>query len=441
MRGARILAGSIIAAALLLGSCNDTKSTSLPAGSTMTVRAGEYSEAIEEIGVVESTRVVPILIPFRGRLIELIESGTPVHKGDVVAVMENQDAADDVKERLNDLKNLKSELEATIESLKIELRSSTLDRDLAESELEYNRLRLKDVTQRLGETEVLLQKAVVPEDDLREARSNAQSTKLSTWNQDLGFRSEVTSQVSEQSSSQSQIRRKELQSNRARRELDEAQERIDSAQIKAPITGMFLRTKNWNWQKHSMVEAKAGDSMRHGQVVGEIPDLESMIVRTQIAENYLTRVSEGHPVQLSFDALDGKVVEGIIKRIGKVAVERETSAGGAMMQTEGYSGQKVFEVEVGFHVEDPRLRPSMTAQVRIVLDRQEDVLTIPLDSIVRREGRPTVTVIGSNGKPEIRPVELGTSNGKEVVVTSGLRAGETIAKSGLALEASHGRRS
>ena len=429
-----LIAAGMLTGALALSACGDSKSSAMTSGSTITVHNGKYEEAIEEAGIVESTHVVSIQSPFRGRIIELIDSGTPVKEGDVVMVMESDDAADDLKSKLNDLKSLKSELEATIESLKIELRSSTLDRDLAESQLEFNRLRLKDVTQRLGETEVLLQKSVVPADDLRDARSEAQSTRLGTWDRDLGFRSQVTSQASEQSSSQSQIKRKELQSNRARRDLDDAQARIDSAQVKAPISGMFLRTKSWNWQKHSMQESRPGDSVRDVQQIGEIPDLTAMIVRTQIPENYLTRLREGDKVQLSFDALNEKKVEGTIERIGKVAIERETSAGGTMMQTEGYSGQKVFEVVVRFSVDDPRLRPSMTAQVRIVLDAQENVLTIPLDAIVRRGGEPTVTVIGAGGAAEVRSVGLGASNGKVVVVTSGLCAGETLAKSGLAAQ-------
>src|SRR5690606_26559887 len=139
----------------------------------------------------------------------------------------------------------------------------------------------------------------------------------------------------------------------ARKRLDEAQERINASTVVSPVDGIFMRTRRWNWRARANSESKPGEETRRGQELGSIPVRVSRIVKTQMAERELTNVEIGTKVRMIFDALGGLETEGVIENIGRVAIERETSAGGALVQSTTYTGQKVFEVEIAFDVDDP----------------------------------------------------------------------------------------
>ncbi|MBI5155162.1 hypothetical protein HZA57_07990, partial [Candidatus Poribacteria bacterium] len=216
------LAGTILLVMLFCGTgCGQAEEEPAYA-ETLVVRSGTFEETIEETGSIEAARVVSITAPDRGKVIQIPETGTLVKQGEVVLVLDDSEAVTSLKDRLNDLKTVKSELEAAIESLKIAMRSNVLDVDAAESELAYNRVRLADVNQKLAETEILVEQSVVPEDDRREAHSRVTNTRLDTVTRDLDFRTEVTSKASAESQDRAQMDRQILRGDQARRDLDEA---------------------------------------------------------------------------------------------------------------------------------------------------------------------------------------------------------------------------
>ena len=68
----------------------------------------------------------------------------------------------------------------------------------------------------------------------------------------------------------------------------------------------------------------------------------------------------------------------------------------------------------------------MTANVEIVAARKDDVLLVPADAVVRKGGKPRVTVVKGGGSKEERPVEVGIGDGQKLEVASGLTEGETV---------------
>lgn len=414
-----------LAAALLLSACSP-QGQGGGSTSTYTVRSERVVDAIEEIGIVEATRVVAITAPFRGRLVQIPETGTMVRVGDPVVVLEDEGDLQRLEDRLNHLKSVRSELESSVQSLRIALRENALDLDSAEAQLSLDRVRLEDVNNRLAETEILLSREVVPADDLRGALHSATNRRLNTFNTELRLRSEVLSKQQSQTQSVLDIERRLLQGAQARWQLEQARERVESATVTAPVNGMFIRTRSWNWRERAMVESRPGDDVRNRQQLGEIPDLDTLVVKTQIPEVDLYRVEPGMPVEVTFDALDGLQVTGTLRTIGRVAIEREASPGGTLMQTDGFSGQKVFEAIVELAEVDERIRPGLSSQVRIIVEEQEDVLAVPVTAILRREGENLVRVRTSDGRTEDRAVQLAGRRGDRIVVIQGLNPGEVV---------------
>jgi HlyD family secretion protein len=95
------------------------------------------------------------------------------------------------------------------------------------------------------------------------------------------------------------------------------------------------------------------------------------------------------------------------------------------MQNGAASSIKVFDVTVKIEDTDPRLKPGLTASLDIIIDRQQDVLPVPLSAVMSRGGEDIVYVVNA-GKVEARKIVSGLSNEHQVMVREGLHPGEHV---------------
>jgi multidrug efflux pump subunit AcrA (membrane-fusion protein) len=92
----------------------------------------------------------------------------------------------------------------------------------------------------------------------------------------------------------------------------------------------------------------------------------------------------------------------------------------------GWPPSRDFDVTLTVDDADARLKPGMTAVVRIAVDRLANVLVIPADSVSLLNGRPTVyRLAGSRFEPVT--VEIARRGREQVVVASGIAAGDRLA--------------
>jgi len=82
----------------------------------------------------------------------------------------------------------------------------------------------------------------------------------------------------------------------------------------------------------------------------------------------------------------------------------------------------VFDVEVKLLDHDDDLKPGMSASARIILDRKQDVVSVPMEAVFEKGGRPVVYL---KNKKE-REIEVGRRNDMGIEVLSGLEGGEEI---------------
>jgi Cu(I)/Ag(I) efflux system membrane fusion protein len=75
----------------------------------------------------------------------------------------------------------------------------------------------------------------------------------------------------------------------------------------------------------------------------------------------------------------------------------------------------------------PGLAPRMTARVEIRTDVLDDVLTVPVRSVVYYDRKDHVAVKKADGGFDWREVSLGLSHGNMVEVKGGLKGGEAVA--------------
>jgi membrane fusion protein (multidrug efflux system) len=140
-----------------------------------------------------------------------------------------------------------------------------------------------------------------------------------------------------------------------------------------------------------------------------VEDLDTLILRVNVPERELSKLSVGQPAELSLDAVPGRTFQGEIALISP-SIDPATATFGVRIRVTETGGL---------------LRPGMFARVAIVYERKLDALQIPRTALLDTEGPPKVFVV-TDGKAAERAVTLGLSNGAWIEVTDGLKDGEQV---------------
>ncbi|MGC8917414.1 MAG: efflux RND transporter periplasmic adaptor subunit [Thermoanaerobaculum sp.] len=196
--------------------------------------------------------------------------------------------------------------------------------------------------------------------------------------------------------------------------------------IVSPMDGVVIR------RPVELGEAVTGaGSFNAGTVIATVADLSRMIVKAGVSEVDIGKVSVGAPVEVTLDAFPKAKFTGKVSRIAPAArLDRDV---------------KVYDVEVVLETQGKELRTGMTANVKILGERAERVLTVPVEAVFRKDDRDIVYVKkhdtpGKGAVPkgtpapdawkawfEERVVETGIASLSRVQVLSGLVAGEEVA--------------
>ncbi|RME82491.1 MAG: HlyD family efflux transporter periplasmic adaptor subunit [Caldilineae bacterium] len=127
--------------------------------------------------------------------------------------------------------------------------------------------------------------------------------------------------------------------------LQSAQAQLSQTQVVAPFAGQI-----------GAVLARVGELSTPGVPVVMLGDTRSMQVETtDLRETDVTRLQEGMPVEVTFDALPGQIFRGTINRIAPMSTTEK--------------GSTNYTVEIAVEDLDPSLRWGMTAFVNIEAKR------------------------------------------------------------------------
>jgi len=77
------------------------------------------------------------------------------------------------------------------------------------------------------------------------------------------------------------------------------------------------------------------------------------------------------------------------------------------------------------------LRPGMFARARIDLGTRKDCLEVPERAVVELQGKTFLWIIDKDDKANQRPVKVGETNGSNMLIIEGLKAGERVVIEGL----------
>ena len=180
--------------------------------------------------------------------------------------------------------------------------------------------------------------------------------------------------------------------------------------IRAPHDGTLLLRDLTEGQLVTSAAAQSG-----GTLLGEVADLNALMVRTNINEIDVARLKLADLARVRVDSLRNMMLNGEIKRIATIASESQGDR------------TRVFPVDVVVDETDPRLRPGMSATVFFTLAHVEDVPAVPLSAVFSNADSVRYVFLRKGEGFEVRGIDIGIADNRRVQILSGLVAGDEVA--------------
>jgi HlyD family secretion protein len=195
--------------------------------------------------------------------------------------------------------------------------------------------------------------------------------------------------------------------------LDKLNDQIAKSVLYAPATGLVVYAREegrWGRQGDLIQE---GETVRERQEIVTIPQSGGMMAEVSLHESVIKKVQVGMPVQVRVDALPGEIFNGSVEFVAVVP-----DSGSSWSNP----NQRLFRTVVSIDDASPEMRPAMSCSVEILVEEIDDTTYVPLQSVFRR-GTETLCFVDG----EERPVETGSSNEEWVQILAGLEEGESVA--------------
>jgi len=249
---------------------------------------------------------------------------------------------------------------------------------------------------------------------LAQAQSNYARQKT-LYDADAGSQADYESAVQQLKAAQASLDAANSQIAQAQISVNTANVNLGYTRIVAPMNGTVIA-----------IVTKQGQTVNANQsapTIVVLGQLDKMTVKAEISEADVIHIKSGMPVWFTTLGDPEKKYRATLRSVEPAP----TDFTGETTTTNTSSAIYYYGL---FDVENPdgTLRPAMTAQVYIVMESANNVLTIPSAALGRKgkDGSYTVRVVGKDKKPEPRQVKVGVNDGTNVQVLSGIKAGEQV---------------
>lgn len=373
-------------AALMSESCSkgshteadESKTTMPPSVAVAKAKTEDMSRGIVITAEFKPFQEIDVMAKVAGYVKNInVDVGSRVKEGDLLAVLEIPEMADD-QARAESVLNRS---QAEVARARDELQRAEQSRSIAH--LSYSRL-----------ADVAKQKAgLVAQQEIDDAQSK-----------DLVAEAQVSAAKSSLSAAEQQV-------HVSTAELQKIKTLLDYTRVTAPFTGVV--TKRYA-DKGSMIQAGTSSST---QVMPLVRLSENSLLRLvlPVPESAVPTVHIGQQVEVRVPTLDRSFPGKVARFADKIAMATRT------MNTE-------------VDVENPSLIliPGMFAEVNLTLDHRAAVLAVPAGAVDASSGASSgqVMVVTPDNHVATRSVQLGLQTGDNVEIRSGLSEGDLVVTSG-----------
>ena len=193
--------------------------------------------------------------------------------------------------------------------------------------------------------------------------------------------------------------------------LEQKQLAYQNTFITAPFDGVIAK-----------IDVNPSDSVSSGSVAATIIT-KNKVADITVNEVDAAKIKQGQKATLTFDAIDGLSITGVVQSIDLV---------GTVTQ-----GVVNYNVKITFDVQDDRVKSGMSVSASLITDNKQDIIVVPNSAIKSKSGIKYVELFNVNTATSSTPqvvnetptqqvVETGISNDTSTEITSGLIVGDKI---------------
>lgn len=185
-------------------------------------------------------------------------------------------------------------------------------------------------------------------------------------------------------------------------QLREARENLLKTTLYAPMDGIISR------MSVEKGERVVGTSQMPGTELFRIADFSRMEVVVEVGESDIVRIETRDSVEVEIDAYPRRKFRGEVTQIANSAKVAN------------------FEVRIELLPDSLKFLPGMSAAVRIVTDRRDGCLTLPVESLFIRDKEPCVWVADAEDKARAVVVTTGIQDLDRIEIRQGLSEDDRV---------------
>ncbi len=164
----------------------------------------------------------------------------------------------------------------------------------------------------------------------------------------------------------------------------------------------------------SSLPVREGMYVKPSKRVMALADLSSVWLIAEVFEKQANWVKVGNPAEVKLSFVPGRIWEGLVEYIYP-SLDAKTRA---------------LKVRLRFDNADEALKPNMYAQVKIFGGARDNILTVPIEAVIRSGEEDRLIIAKDEGRFEARVVTLGIESGEYTEILGGVKEGERVVISG-----------
>ena len=170
---------------------------------------------------------------------------------------------------------------------------------------------------------------------------------------------------------QNNIQAKELEIQQAQSDLSFKQSGLSKDAVVSPIDGVI-----------STLNFKEGNTIGTDKAIATIVDPKQLQIIVPVDELDIQKVKVGQNANIAIDAVKGKTYSGTVQKISQT----------------GKTTNNVTTYDVTVSISNAEdLKPNMNANVTIAVESKENVLTVPVEALIQRNGKQYVMLPSAGG--------------------------------------------
>ncbi len=390
-----VLAGLAAAVGMLnTAGCSSDKGDKEP---TVTVQVA----AVEKTTIQHTITTQAILFPRQQAAIVpkisapvqkfLVKRGSPVHEGELLAVLENRDLSAAAQDTGGSYKQAEAAYETTTAaSLPEEIQKAEADEQQAKQAL--------DAQEKVFESrQQLFDQGALPRKELDQSRVDITTAR----NQYAIAKKHLDSLMA--IGKQQALKSAAGQLESAKGKYLGAQAQLSYSEIRSPIDGVVTDRPLY-----------PGEMAAAGTALLTVMDISSVIAKAHIPQDDAAALKVGDKGTMTVPGID-EPIEGKVTVVSPALDPNSTT------------------VEVWLEAKNPKhtLKPGTSVQLSLTAQTVKDALVVPASSVITTpDGTTAVMLAGPDGRAHQKAVKLGIRNGDDVQILDGVTTSDKVVATG-----------